>query len=42
MATLLQDPVIAGEQASSLDGPRPKGGAQFPFAVSDRVVIKVG
>jgi hypothetical protein len=41
MATLLQDLVNAREQASSLDGPRPKGGVQFPFAVN-RVVIKVG
>jgi hypothetical protein len=37
--TLALDLHVAGEQASSLDGSRPRG-VQFPFAVGDQVLIK--
>ncbi len=40
LVSLLQDLHVAGEQASSLDGSRPRG-VQFPFAVGDQVLIKV-
>jgi hypothetical protein len=39
LVCLLQDLHVAGEQASSLDGSRPRG-VQFPFAVGDQVLIK--
>jgi hypothetical protein len=37
---LLQESVLVGEQTPPLESSRPRG-VQFPFAVGDRVLIKV-